>query len=219
MYMFASLRDQLGAGKGRDIIDQQHLLVSRFIQHQSECDFPRRSTRNGLIDGTKCQSSECKGNLFRLLIIACRTSGRNTLQDGLRLNDDQWKQFIYLLKMYLGMEEWFHDINDKFEVNNARPTIATMLTLLKKYFPRNGENTNGYKLPKMHGATKMQSYIKLLGSGLNFFGGPGEAAHKIFVKAAVQKTQRRLSEFAQQTSTQYYYMILLMLNACCRKIE
>ena len=88
-----------------------------------------------------------------------------------------------------------------------------MLTLLKKYFPHNGDNTNGYKLPKMHCATKMQTYIKLLGSGLNFFGGPGEAAHKIFVKAAGQKTQRRLSEFAQQTSTQYYYMILSLRAA------
>jgi hypothetical protein len=85
--------------------------------------------------------------------------------------------------------------------------------LLKKYFPHNGENTNGYKLPEMHGATKMQTYVKLLGSGLNFFGGPGEAAHKIFVKAAGQKTQRRLSEFAQQTSTQYYYMILSLRAA------
>jgi hypothetical protein len=123
MYVFASLRDQLGAGKGRDIIDQQHLLVSKLIQHQSECNFPCGSTRNGLIDGTKCQSSERKGNVFRLLIIACRTSGRKTLQDGLRLNDDQWKQFIYFLKMYLGMEEWFHDINDKVEINNAHPPL------------------------------------------------------------------------------------------------
>ena len=134
MYMFASLCDQLGAGKGREIIDQQHLLVSKLIQHQSKPDFPRRSTRNGLIDGTKCQSSERKGNLFRLLIIACRTSGRKTLQDGLCLNDDQWKQFIYFLKMYPGMEAWFHDINDKVEVNNARPTIATVLTLFKNIF-------------------------------------------------------------------------------------
>ena len=64
MYMFASLRDQLGAGKGRDQIDQQHLQVSKLIQHQSERDFPRGSTRNGLIDGTKCQSSERKAICF-----------------------------------------------------------------------------------------------------------------------------------------------------------
>ncbi len=56
--------------------------------------------------------------------------------------------------------------------------------------------------------TKMQSYIKLFGSGMNFYGGPGEAAHKTFVKAAGQKTQRRLCEFAQKTAHQYYNMML-----------
>jgi hypothetical protein len=60
----------------------------------------------------------------------------------------------------------------------------------------------------MHGMTKMQSYIKLFGSGMNIYGVPGEAAHKTFVKAAGQKTQRRLSKFAQQTAHQYYNMML-----------
>ncbi len=56
--------------------------------------------------------------------------------------------------------------------------------------------------------TKMQLYIKLFGSGMNFYGGPGEAALKTFVKKAGQKTQRRLSKFAQQTAYQYYNMML-----------
>jgi hypothetical protein len=43
---------------------------------------------------------------------------------------------------------------------------------------------------------------------MNFYGGPGEAAHKIFVKSAGQKTQRRVSEFAHQTTHQYYNMML-----------
>ncbi len=60
----------------------------------------------------------------------------------------------------------------------------------------------------MHGMTKMQSYIKLFGSGMNFYGGPGKAAHKIFVKLAGQKTQRRVCKFAQQTAHQYYNMML-----------
>ncbi len=46
----------------------------------------------------------------------------------------------------------------------------------------------------------MQSYIKRFGSGMNFYGGPGEAAHKTFVKSAGQKTQRRVGKFAQQTA-------------------
>ena len=95
------------------------------------------------------------------------------------------------MKMYLAMEEWFHDINDKAEVINARRTIASVLALLKKYFPRNGDNTNGYKLPKMHGATKMQTYIRLLGSGLNFFGGPGEAAISMLRDIETHKSEQK----------------------------
>jgi hypothetical protein len=57
MYMFESLRDQMGGGKERDLIDK-HILISNLIKRQSERDFPRGSMRHGLIDGTKCQSSE-----------------------------------------------------------------------------------------------------------------------------------------------------------------
>ena len=39
---------------------------------------------------------------------------------------------------------------------------------------------------------------------MNFYGGPGESAHKFFVKAPGQKTQRHVSEFAIQTAHQYY---------------
>jgi hypothetical protein len=65
-YMFESLRDQIGVGKDRDLIDRQHILISNLIKRQSERDFLGGSMKNGLIDGTKCQSSEQKGNLFRL---------------------------------------------------------------------------------------------------------------------------------------------------------
>ncbi len=64
--------------------------------------------------------------------------------------------------------------------------------------------------PKMHGMPKMQSYIQRFGSGMNFYGGPGEAAHKTFVKSAGQKTQIRVGKFAQQTAHQYYIYMLSM---------
>jgi hypothetical protein len=105
------------------------------------------------------------------------------------------------------MEEWFHDSNDKDEVNNSRGDISKVLTSLQKFFPRLG-HTNGYRIPKMHGMTKMQSYIKHFGSGMNFYGGPSEAVHKTFVKSAGQKTQRRVGKFAQQTAHQYYNYML-----------
>ncbi len=86
------------------------------------------------------------------------------------------------------MKEWFHDSNDKDEVNSSRGKISKVLTSLQKFFPRL-EHTNGYRLPKMHGMTKMQSYIKRFGSAMNFYGGPSEAAHKTFVKSAEKKYQ------------------------------
>ncbi len=105
------------------------------------------------------------------------------------------------------MEEWFHDSNDKDEVNSSRGEISKVLTSLQKFFPRL-EHTNSHRLPKMHGMTKMQSYIQSFGSGINYYGGPGEAAHKTFVKSAGQKTQRRVGKFAQQTAHQYYNYML-----------
>jgi hypothetical protein len=64
MYMFESLRDQMGGGKDRDLIDKQYIQISNLIKRQSEHDFSIGSMRNQLIDETKCQPSEQKGNLF-----------------------------------------------------------------------------------------------------------------------------------------------------------
>ena len=87
--------------------------------------------RNGLIDGTKIQSSERRGNLFRFLCIAHRTKAKTILKNSLQLSDVRWKKFIHFLKSYLAMEEWFHDSNDKDKVHNARDEIAKVLTSLQ----------------------------------------------------------------------------------------
>ncbi len=50
--------------------------------------------------------------------------------------------------------------------------------------------------------------MKLFGSGIKFYGGPGESAHKQFIKIPGQRTQRRVSKLAQQTALQYYNMLV-----------
>jgi hypothetical protein len=50
--------------------------------------------------------------------------------------------------------------------------------------------------------------MKLFGSGVNCYGGPGKSAHKQFIKIPGQRTQRRVSEFAHQTALQYYNMLV-----------
>jgi hypothetical protein len=85
--MFESLRTQLGEGKDREEIDHLHVVLSNLIKRQSERDFPRGSVRNGLIDGTKCQSSERKSNLFILMCITHTTQGRLVMQRSLSMSN------------------------------------------------------------------------------------------------------------------------------------
>jgi hypothetical protein len=113
MYMFESLHLQLGGGIDQDYIDREHVVVSNIIQQQSERDFPRGLMHNGLIDGTKIQSSKQKGNLFRFMCIVHRTKAKTILKNSLHLSDVKLRKFIHFLKSYLAMEEWFHDSNDK----------------------------------------------------------------------------------------------------------
>ncbi len=79
----------------------------------------------------------------------------NVLKSAFNLSDGTWKKFIRFLQMYLAMEEWFHDHNDKEEVRRLSEEIAKVLTSLQKFFSRK-DNSNGYRIPKMHGMTKMQ---------------------------------------------------------------
>jgi hypothetical protein len=51
------------------------------IKSQSERDFLQGAMRNGIIDGTKCQSEERKGNLFLLLCISDTMEGCMKLRD------------------------------------------------------------------------------------------------------------------------------------------
>jgi hypothetical protein len=105
-YMFESLQIQIGGGRIRDDLDKLHVQIFLSIQRQSERDFP------GIIDGTKCQSEVRKGNLFHLLCIANTTKGRNKLQHVLG-HSDKWKRWVAFTKLYLSMEEWLHNNNDK----------------------------------------------------------------------------------------------------------
>lgn len=55
---------------------------------------------------------------------------------------------------------------------------------------------------------KFQEFIQLSCCGMNFFGGPEEAYHTVFVKVPGHKTRRRVSEFARHTANQYYHRIV-----------
>ncbi len=130
----------------------------------------------------KCQAEERRGDLFLLLCIAHRLEGSEVLQKGLQYSQHKWVKWLKFLKLYLSTEEWFYDSNNKVKVDNAKPLIGKVLQTLQALFLRE-DKTNGYCIPKMHGMTKFQAYVKRYGSVINIYGRPGEATHEFFLKA------------------------------------
>ena len=100
------------------------------------------------------------------------------------------------------MEEWMHSVNIKVKVVAAQKLISQILRLLKKKFPQH--TGIGYNIPKFQGSAKILDYIRLFGSAINYFGGPGESHQKCFVKAPGDNTQCRVSEFAKQIANCIY---------------
>ena len=93
-------------------------------------------------------------------------------------------------------------VNEKDKMKNADKFVASILRKLKKVFPR--KEGNEWNLPKFHGMTKMVHFIKMFGSGINFYGGPAESHHQYFVKSPGQLTQRRVTKFAKQIANRVY---------------
>jgi hypothetical protein len=119
-----------------------------FVKRQSERELPQGAIRNGIIDGTKCQSEVRKANLFLLLCVANTTEGSMKLQTALNHNSSKWKKLQEFIKLYLSMCEWFHDCNDKEEVNQARSLIAKVLKMLQRLYPR--EEKQGWNTTEFH---------------------------------------------------------------------
>ncbi len=87
------------------------------------------------------------------------------------------------------MEDWLHNSNPKDEeVTNARTCIAYTITFMQHVFPR--LDGQGWKIPKVHGLTKFQHYMKLFGSTSNFYGAVGENNHKKIVEETGNNTQK-----------------------------
>ena len=178
------------------------------MKRNSERDLPRGSVRNSVLKNSLVTASERRGNLFRFLCLAHTDQIKARLEQCFSIENIRIADFFLCLKLYLGMEDWFHTSNPKTEVRSSKILIAQTLQLIKDVFLRtdtNGEEVGqGWAIPKFHGTTKFTDYIMLFGSAINFFGGVGECNHKTFVKATGHNTQKRIDSFTSQVATRYY---------------
>ena len=207
-YMFESLlKTILNCTDGCNLIreiENEHFTIHFEWSRNSERDYPRSAGRNGLMNQSKVNGSERRGNLLRLLCLSHTDAIKDSLSTNLRSQSRpiSFLKFQKCLKLYLSMEEWFHDSNLKEEVSASRPLVAETINLMKSVFPR--EAGRGWNLPKLHGLTKFQPYMMLYGSASNFFGGVGESNHKRFVKDTGNNTQLRANTFSSQIASRYY---------------
>ena len=209
-YMIETLKHIIGddvVGKRLcNVIETLHHTVHNDLKRNSDKDIPRGTARTGLLKNTLVNANERRGNLFRLLCLSHTDRAQNWLFPCLEKNGIDPQNFLECIKLYLSMEEWFHETNSKVEVQSARPLIAHVIQLVHEVFPRT--KGNGWNLPKTHGLTKMQYYMCLFGSAINFFGGPGECNHKKIVKDTGNNTQCRIDSFTSQVALRYYETLL-----------
>jgi len=209
-YFFNIFHDIFGLKKcnksGKEEIELLHNKVCDVFSRQSDRSFPRRSTRNGPLDGTMMGATERRGNLFAFAVTLSTVQGKRMVVERLNHHNISYEPFIRTICLCLGYEKWIHEVHKKATVEEASKWVATLKSMIIKNFDRDKicSTGNGWNIPKFHGLSKFIYYIKLYGCGANFFGGPCECSLKKFVKRTGLNTQRRVSSFCIQVAQRNY---------------
>ena len=205
-YQFESTKDLIGKKDSRQKQKNefnalhQHLVLDG--SRQSKRDFPRTSTRTGVLDGTKMSATERLGNLMVLLCLAHTTQGIALLRRGWQKNNIGQQDFRDCIKLQLAYEKWVNDSNEIQDVKDSVPLVEEMIVAIQQCFPR--FSGNGWCIPKMHSLANMTHYMLKFGSAKNFTGQVGERVLKSVVKDVAQQTQRRAKVFAEQCALRHY---------------
>jgi hypothetical protein len=137
--MIDSLCNTIGdVGDGKKLLTKTknlHHTLYFDLKRNSERDFPRGSARNSALKNTLVSTTEHRGNMFLLFCLChtdtvCKDFEKILCQSGINST-----KFFKCLKLYISMEEGFHENNLKEEVNSANSLVAETLELLHTHFP------------------------------------------------------------------------------------
>ena len=170
-----------------------HRRLHEGAGRNSDRDMPRSANRARFLENTMVGAQERRGNLFVLLCI-CHTDAIQVFLKPMLVHFGiDSDEFLFALKMCIGMESRFHDANEREEVLRAGPVVGETMSRIHRIFKRT--KGQGWCLQKYHGLIKMLEYMLRFGSGKGFFGGPPESSHKVFVKDTGNNTQKRVDCF------------------------
>ncbi len=139
-------------------IENLHHNLHFALKRNSERDIPRGSVWNCVLKIFLITASERRGSLFPLLCLAHTKEIRCRLEQCLSQENSNVANFFLCIKLYLGMEVWFHAKNPKTKVQSSKTLIANTFQLIKDVVPRTdsyGDKVGqGWSLPKFHATTK-----------------------------------------------------------------
>jgi hypothetical protein len=145
-YMVESLKNTIcDVGDGKKLLNQiekLHQTLYYDMKRNSERDFPRGSARNGALKNTLVSATERRGNMFLLLCLCHTDVIREPLEATLRYASINPNKCIKCLKLYIAMEEWFHENNPIQEVKLAHRLVGETLELIHHAFPRLDKHGN-----------------------------------------------------------------------------
>ncbi len=138
-YIIDSLCNTIGdVGEGKKLlnkIENLHHTLHFDLKRNSERHLPRGSARNGALKNTLVSATEHRGNMFRLLCLCHTNAVREDLNTSFHRSSINPQTFFKCLKLYLSMEEWFHDNNLKGEVKSANALVTKTLNMIHNVFP------------------------------------------------------------------------------------
>ena len=106
------------------LLEKMHQNIHVAKSRNSEQDLPASANRTRFFKKTQVNSIEIHENLFILLCICRSEEVRNWLFRTLFKTESDMYKFKDGMKLYLAMEEWFHETNPLNEVKSSLPLIA-----------------------------------------------------------------------------------------------
>jgi hypothetical protein len=138
-HMIDSLQNTIGdLGVGKKLmtkIENLHHTLHFDLKRNIIRDIPRGSARNGVLKNTLVSTTKRRGNSFRLLCLCHSAAIRDDLQTILIQSSIIPAKSFKCLKLYISMEEWFHNNNPKTEVWSAQRLVSKTLELIHHAFP------------------------------------------------------------------------------------
>lgn len=183
--------------------------ISAMLARQSDRDIQRTSFPDGFTTACNLRGHEVGGCLI-VLLFALSTNRfasifshqkRYTNPGGLG-NDDHIKDWCILLIGLLSWEQWLkQDTISRYEASRSSKALRWLMRRMKTVAPRN--KCMGYKTPRFHLVTHIQSDILDFGVPQGYNSSYNERNHIEIVKRNFATTQKRKSNVTEQSAYRY----------------